>query len=244
MQAPLLSRHRSPDNLAHRASALVTPAPLASGVMPGRHPLPSARRSSTPFGSAFPQVLAAAQADAPWAYQRLFDWLGRPVAGYLHGQGAEDPEGLANEVFLRAFTKLRSFCGDEERFRSWVFTIAHNLLVDQRRSGNRRPDRAEMPPGERESPSSTESEALADLGADRVQRLLAELPPDQRDVLLMRIVADLTVERVAEALGKSPGAVKQLQRRGLAALRRRLEVGVHDSHQRRTLSRSCDVHPR
>ncbi len=212
--------------------------------MPERDPVPSARRSSTPFGSAFPQVLAAAQADAPWAYQRLFQWLGRPVAGYLHGQGAEDPEGLANDVFLRAFTKLRSFHGDEERFRSWVFAIAHNLLVDQRRRQKRRPAVVGEPLEEGESPCSTDSEALASLGVEWVQRLLAELSPDQRDVLLMRIVADLTVEQVAEALGKSPGAVKQLQRRGLAALRRRLEVGDTEAGGRRTLSRSCDVHPR
>jgi RNA polymerase sigma-70 factor (ECF subfamily) len=57
-----------------------------------------------------------------------------------------------------------------------------------------------------------------------VHELLAELTPDQRDVLLLRVVADLTVEQVAEVVGKPAGAVKALQRRGLAALRRLVEA--------------------
>ncbi len=117
---------------------------------------PSASEGSNAFGAAFPQVLAAAQADAPWAYQRLFEWLGRSVAGYLRGQGADDAEGLANDVFLRVFTNLGSFAGSEERFRSWVFAIAHNLLVDQRRRQRRRPTIVEAPVVDRASPSSTE----------------------------------------------------------------------------------------
>ena len=63
-----------------------------------------------------------------------------------------------------------------------------------------------------------------DLGSARVHELLAELTPDQRDVMLLRVVADLTVEQVAEVVGKPPGAVKALQRRALAALRRLVEA--------------------
>ncbi len=200
---------------------------------------PTTRRAA-PFGAAFPSVLAAAQADAPWAYQRLFEWLSGPVAGYLRGQGGEDPDGLANDVFLRAFTNLRGFEGDEERFRSWVFTIAHNLLNDERRRRRRRPWVADQPLAEGASTRSTETEALTRLGTERVDSLLGELAPDQRDVLLLRIVADLTVEQVAQALGKTPGAVKQLQRRGLDALRRRLPVPGDDSGH--TLSLPSGVH--
>jgi RNA polymerase sigma factor (sigma-70 family) len=183
----------------------------------------SVGRGAERFGTAFPEVLAAAQADSAWAYGRLFDWLGPPVAGYLRGQGAEDPDGLANHVFLRAFTNLRGFRGDEDRFRSWVFAIAHNGLVDERRRRCRRPLVGDGPVAEHAASDDTEASALERVGGERVRRLLAELSPDQRDVLLLRIVADLTVEQVAGAIGKTPGAVKQLQRRGLAVLRRRLE---------------------
>ncbi len=184
--------------------------------------VPSTTRSTAAFGAAFPQVLDAARADAPWAYQRLFEWLGRPVAGYLRGQGAQDPDGTANEVFLRVFTNLHRFDGNEAAFRSWVFTIAHHQLADERRRLRRRPPAAGEVPPDLAGPACTETEALARLGASRVSLLLDELSPDQREVLLLRVVADLTVEQVAEALGKSTGAVKQLQRRALGALRRRL----------------------
>jgi RNA polymerase sigma-70 factor (ECF subfamily) len=197
-------------------------------------------RRGAPFGVAFPQVLAAAQADAPWAYQRLFEWLGAPVAGYLRGQGADDAEGLANDVFLRVLTNLGAFQGDEDRFRSWVFTIAHNKLVDERRRSRRRPVIADRPVADGVAPRATEPEAMARLGNEWVQALLGELSADQRDVLLLRIVADLTVEQVAEALGKAPGAVKALQRRGLDTLRRLL-VGT-EAQPGRTSSGGGDVH--
>lgn len=195
----------------------------AASVFDGEDGAVPVRRRAERFGTAFPEVLAAAQADSAWAYRRLFDWLARPVAGYLRGQGADDADGLANDVFLRAFTNIRGFRGDEDRFRSWVFTIAHNGLVDERRRRGRRPVVDDRPVEEHTAPNDTEAAALDRVGDERVRRLLEELSADQRDVLLLRIVADLTVEQIAGAMGKTPGAVKQLQRRGLAVLRRRLE---------------------
>jgi RNA polymerase sigma factor (sigma-70 family) len=188
----------------------------------GDEPLAVGRREER-FGAAFPEVLAAAQAGSAWAYRRLFEWLGRPVAGYLRGQGCDDPDGLANDVFLRAFTNLRGFRGDEDRFRSWVFAIAHNRLVDDRRRRSRRPVVEDHPVEEHTAWDDTEAAALSRLGGERVRRLLDQLSPDQRDVLLLRIVADLTVEQVATTMGKTPGAVKQLQRRALGTLRHRLD---------------------
>ena len=194
-----------------------------AGAAFGRWRGVAASRSTAAFGAAFLQVLDAARADAPWAYQRLFEWLGAPVAGYLRGQGAQDPDGLANEVFLRAFANLGRFRGDEVAFRSWVFTIAHNQLADERRRLRRRPAVVDGEVPDLPGTASTEADALARLGLSRVSLLLDELSPDQRDVLLLRVVADLTVEQVAETLGRSAGSVKQLQRRALAALRHRLE---------------------
>jgi DNA-directed RNA polymerase specialized sigma24 family protein len=68
-----------------------------------------------------------------------------------------------------------------------------------------------------------EEEALRRLSAERVRAMCAGLAPDQADVLLLRLISGLTVEAVAGMLGKSPGAVKALQRRGLCALRKNLE---------------------
>jgi RNA polymerase sigma-70 factor (ECF subfamily) len=174
------------------------------------------------FGEAFDAVLAAAQTGEGWAFKRLFDWLGAPVAAYLRGAGLEDPEGTANECFLRAFGGLGRFAGSEERFRSWVFAIAHNLVVDERRRRGRRPQQAELVDDGGPLAPGADDDALVAIGDQRVRQLLAGLPPDQRDVLLLRVVADLSIEDTAAALGKRPGAVKSLQHRAAASLRRRL----------------------
>ena len=191
------------------------------GGPPGRRPADS----RTDLGLAFADVLAAAQANAGWAYQRLFEAHARLLAAYLRSQGAADPDDLANEVFLRAFRSLASFAGDEGAFRAWLHVIARNCLIDERRREKRRPVLVAATEGTAPSARGAEQEAFTQLGAERVHELLAELSPDQRDVLLLRVVADLTVDQVATVLGKQPGAVKQLQRRGLEALRRRLQRG-------------------
>jgi len=170
----------------------------------------------------FAALLGAAQAGGQWAYERLYRSLAPAVAGYLRVQGAAEPEDLTSEVFERAFSALGGFAGGEARFRSWVFTIAHHRLTDERRRVARRPVRADAEPVERAA-GDVEEEAVRRLATERVRRLCEGLVPDQRDVLLLRMLAALTVDEIADALGKSPGAVKALQRRGLAALRRQME---------------------
>jgi RNA polymerase sigma factor (sigma-70 family) len=124
---------------------------------------------------------------------------------------------------------VRTFQGDEAGFRSWVFTIAHRRLLDERRRRTRRPppepltDTADvLAPA---SPATDDVEEAIDrsLGAERVRALCDRLVPDQRDVLLLRLLGDLSIEQIAGTLGKSKGAVKALQRRGLAAIGRLLE---------------------
>ncbi len=124
---------------------------------------------------------------------------------------------------MGVFAGLTSFTGSEQQFRSWVFTIAHRRLIDERRRMSRRPatptgdvDVLDRPGGD------AEQDALNAMGRDRVQALCADLSDDQREVLLLRIVADLSIERVAGVVGKTPGAVKALQRRGLDTLRKKL----------------------
>ena len=169
----------------------------------------------------FATLLTAAQAGGEWAYERLYRSLAPAVAGYLRVQGAADPDDLTSEVFERAFANIGGFSGGEAKFRSWVFTIAHHRLTDERRRAARRPVRADGEVPELAA-GDVEDEAVRRLATERVRRLCEGLAPDQRDVLLLRMLACLTVEEIAQALGKSPGAVKALQRRGLAALRRQM----------------------
>ena len=160
----------------------------------------------------------------------MFTALAPAVTGYLRLQGSAEPEDLTSEVFVAILRNLRNFQGDEAGFRSWVFTIAHRRLLDERRRRARRPppesltDRADAL--ERESPAAAddvEDTIERSLGAERVRALCERLVPDQRDVLLLRLLGDLSIEQIAGALGKSNGAVKALQRRGLAAVGRLLE---------------------
>ena len=188
------------------------------------------------LGRQFDQVVAAARAGSGWAAERLWRALAPAVAGYLRVQGAVEPEDLTSEVFVGVFRNVGSFRGDEEQFRTWVFTIAHRRLLDERRRVARRPRHVELPrddggtgaPGGVDGPgtpvtSSAENDALRRLGADRVRAVCARLAPDQRDVLVLRLVGGLTVDEVAAAVGKTPGAVKSLQHRAVAALRKILD---------------------
>jgi RNA polymerase sigma factor (sigma-70 family) len=181
------------------------------------------------FDGQFDAVLAAARDGAPWALERMFTALAPAVTGYLRVQGSAEAEDLTSEVFVAILRNLRNFQGDEAGFRSWVFTIAHRRLLDERRRRARRPppesltDRADAL--ERESPAADDVEGAIDrsLGAERVRALCDRLVPDQRDVLMLRLLGDLSIEQIAGALGKTNGAVKALQRRGLAAVGRLLE---------------------
>jgi RNA polymerase sigma factor (sigma-70 family) len=172
----------------------------------------------------FASVLAAARAGADWAWARLYDDLAGPLRGYLAASGAAEPDDLVGEVFLQVVRDLHRFAGDERAFRAWAFTIARHRLLDDARARRRRP--VEPAPPETldriTAPDSAE-ETLDRISDRRLRDLVQGLVPDQRDVLLLRIFAGLTVPEIAAALGKRPGAVKALQRRGLAALRRELD---------------------
>lgn len=175
------------------------------------------------FSGDFESTLRAARADRPAGYEALWNWLAPSVRTYLARQGVIDAEDSTSEVFLRVFRDISKFDGEELAFRSWVFTIAHHWLIDERRRTARRPVVVEMFPTDGSSSSepaaaSAEAEAVAALGTTSSRALIENLAPDQRDVLLLRFFGDMTIEQIAHLLGKSNAAVKALQRRGLAQL--------------------------
>src|ERR1700722_140228 len=88
--------------------------------------------------------LAGAQAGSPPACRWLYECLAGRVAGYLRLHGAREPDDLTSEVFLRVFDNLAGFAGEESGFRSWVFTIAYRLLIDEHRRESRRPQTVEL----------------------------------------------------------------------------------------------------
>jgi RNA polymerase sigma factor (sigma-70 family) len=171
----------------------------------------------------FTTLLEAARQGSEAAWQELYDGLAPVVLGYLRANNAPDPEDVLSEAFLQVARDIATFDGDEGGFRSWVFTIAHHRLIDARRHAARRPvDLSPEPPEPSARADDAADEALARIGVEEVHRVLAELSDDQRAVLLLRVLADMSVEDVARTVGKRPGAVKALQRRGLAAVKREL----------------------
>lgn len=174
------------------------------------------------LGDLFADVLDAARAGAPWAFNRLYQDLSPAVAGYLRVQRAYEPDDLTSEVFLGVFRGLPGFEGTEQQFRSWVFTIAHRRLTDERRRSARQPVLIAIDPELGLVGGDTEREAMESLGERWVHQMANRLSPDQRTVLLLRIVAGLTAEEVAQVTGKTVGAVRALQRRGLESLRRQI----------------------
>ena len=167
-------------------------------------------------------VDAARGGDVP-AFERIYHSLAPSVASYLRWNGVVDVESLTNEVMAHIHRNLHRFSGDAGGFRSWAFTIAHHRMIDDRRAAARRPTLVASEMNEEQVVGDAEDDALASLGDDRLRELLDGLSPDQRAVILLRIVADLSLEDAAVALGKRRGAIKSLQHRALATLRRQLD---------------------
>ncbi len=174
--------------------------------------------------SDFPTVLAAARGGADWAWTLIYREYSSAVLRYFRGQGAHEPEDLLGEVFVQVVRNLGGFDGTEREFRSWVFMIARNRLVDHwRHVGRSKVDVvAHEVLAEEAGSGNSEHEAMRRIAHGSVIETLQRLTDDQRDVLFLRYFAQLTVDEVAAVMGKRPGAVKALQARGLAAIRREM----------------------
>jgi RNA polymerase sigma factor (sigma-70 family) len=200
--------HR-PVATAPAATAVATPARRA----PGGGPCPLA------------DLVAAARTGCSRSFEQIYRRLAGQVASYFRWHRASDPDGLTNDVFVQVHRNLARFEGDDRSFKSWLFTIAHHRMIDDRRRTNRQPQvQRDLDAQDEVGAGDVEEDAFAVLASDEVRNLVAVLSREQRDVVLLRIVADLPVNDVAEMLGKREGAVKALQHRALASLRRHLEA--------------------
>jgi RNA polymerase sigma-70 factor (ECF subfamily) len=172
------------------------------------------------FGEQFGPVVAAARAGAEWALAALYREFHPGLLRYLRAQEPNDGEDLVTETWLDAAAGLDRFQGDEWAFRRWLFTIARRRLIDHRRRRERTPhsgaglDALGGLPGA----DDTEGAVLAAGDTETALARIAALPPDQGEVILLRVLAGLDVADVADVLGKKPGAVRVLQHRALQRL--------------------------
>jgi RNA polymerase sigma-70 factor (ECF subfamily) len=188
------------------------------------------------IGASFDAILGAAQHGDEGAFSALWRDIQPGLLRYLRvatGEAAaggramsvvEGADDVAADTWLEVVRGLRDFTGNEAAFRGWVFTLARRRAVDAGRRAARRP--AQPVPNETlEWVSNGDDPAVAVLQADATSRalaLIASLPPDQAEVVMLRVVGGLDVAHVAAILGKRAGAVRVLAHRGLRRLFDRL----------------------
>ena len=145
------------------------------------------------------------------------------VRGYLRSHGVADPEAVTQDVFVALYPRIGNITGGAAGLRTLVFSIAHARYVDYHRRRAKFPLMAEYDPAEDvRTSASAEDEAVASDAEEGILALLEGLSKDQREVITLRVIADLSLEQTAAITGRSVGAVKQLQRRALLNLRSQL----------------------
>jgi len=172
------------------------------------------------IGEEFASLLAAAQGGSEADFSLLWRDTNPALLRYLRviAPGAE--EDIAAEAWLQVVRGLRSFRGDEQAWRAWLFTTARRRAIDLARHRSRRPEAplddltAAQLPGIEDSAEI----ALERLSTAAAIALVSGLPRLQAEVILLRVVAGLDTESVARLLRKSPGAVRVAAHRGLRRL--------------------------
>ncbi|WP_066945493.1 RNA polymerase sigma factor [Streptomyces lushanensis] len=165
-------------------------------------------------------VLAAQDGDED-AFRTVYRAVHPRLLGYLRTLvGEPDAEDVASEAWLQIARDLGRFTGDADRFRGWAARIARNRALDHIRMRGRRPaigaDDTELTGQPAES--DTADEAMEALATDRTMALIARLPQDQAEAVVLRVVVGLDAKSAARTLGKRPGAVRTAAHRGLKRL--------------------------
>lgn len=165
-------------------------------------------------------VLAAQDGDEN-AFRTVYRAVHPRLLGYVRTLvGDGDAEDVTSEAWLQIARDLDSFTGDADRFRGWAARIARNRALDHIRMRGRRPavggDETELTG--RAAESDTAGEAMEALSTGRTMALIAQLPQDQAEAVVLRVVVGLDAKSAAETLGKRPGAVRTAAHRGLKKL--------------------------
>ncbi|WP_344635108.1 RNA polymerase sigma factor [Kitasatospora cystarginea] len=189
---------------------------------PPDDPLPARRAADLTAA-----VRAAQQGDED-AFRQLFRAVQPGLLRYLRvlvGGGPEDAEDIASETWLQIARDLGGFSGDADGFRGWAATIARNRAMDHLRRIRRRPV-ADLPVEyltELVAAEDTAGTALATVATSDALALIARLPRDQAEAVLLRVVLDLDATAAAQVLGKRPGSVRMAAHRGLRKLAKLLD---------------------
>jgi RNA polymerase sigma-70 factor, ECF subfamily len=187
----------------------------------------AARMSVRPGGADLDLAGAVgrAQDGDPEAFRALYRDTQPRLLRYLHTLVGDDAEDIASETWLQVTRDLAGFSGDHDGFRGWVATIARHRALDHLRYHARRPPAQPVPAEDlatRPAADDTAESALEALSTGAALALIATLPADQAEAVLLRAVLGLDAATAATVLGKRPGAVRTAAYRGLRTLATRI----------------------
>jgi RNA polymerase sigma-70 factor (ECF subfamily) len=176
-------------------------------------------------------AVRAAQDGDEAAFRTVYRAVHPRLLGYVRTLvGESDADDVASEAWLQIARDLERFSGDADRFRGWAARIARNRALDHLRMRGRRPavggDDSEL--AERAGEADTADQALESLDTGRTLRLIAQLPRDQAEAVVLRVVVGLDAKIAAKVLGKRPGAVRTAAHRGLRRLAELLEAAPEE----------------
>ncbi|MFJ2019976.1 MULTISPECIES: sigma-70 family RNA polymerase sigma factor [Streptomyces] len=174
-------------------------------------------------------AVLAAQGGDETAFRTVYRTVHPRLLGYVRTLvGESDAEDVTSEAWLQIARDIERFSGDADRFRGWAARIARNRALDHIRMRGRRPviggDETEL--AGRAAESDTAGEAMEALATGRALSLIARLPQDQAEAVVLRVVVGLDAKTAAETLGKRPGAVRTAAHRGLKRLADMLGTGA------------------
>jgi RNA polymerase sigma-70 factor (ECF subfamily) len=179
------------------------------------------------------------------AFRLLYRAVQPHLLRYLRVLVGDEAEDVASEAWLQIARDLATFRGDLDGFRGWAATISRNRAMDHLRHQQRRPvsaaedeQLAELPARE-----DTAESAVDAIGTDAALALIATLPRDQAEAVLLRAVMGLDAPAAARVLGKRAGAVRTAAHRGLRKLADLLEAGAHGSETRRSTGGVTHLRP-
>ena len=173
------------------------------------------------------EVIERARRGDELAFELVWRAYQPQLLRFLFARGGVEVEDLAAETWLRVVRQFPRAPSSPEHFIAWLFTIARNLAIDAARARVRRPvtlaqdedlrllERAQLG-------DPVHQILLEELTTNDALALIRSLPPEQAEVVALRVIADLDVLTVAAVLGKSPGAVRVACHRGLRNLAARI----------------------
>jgi RNA polymerase sigma-70 factor (ECF subfamily) len=166
------------------------------------------------------------------AFGMLYDHYQASVYRFLYYRTRSSTlaEDLTSETFFRALRSMTNFRWQGKDFGAWLMTIARNLATDHFKAGRTRLEMTTEDMGAHDdSTDGPELTVLASMTNEILLKALTQLPDEQRDCLVMRFLQGMSIAETAAVLGRSDGAVKQLQLRGVRNLAKLMPEGIRGS---------------